>query len=272
MRVATIFVFLLLSLPASWASAAYGYSVWGTFKYPPGFDHLDYVNPKAPKGGELVMVAGSRISTFDKYNPFTLKGNAPSFTAALLFESLLTAPYDEIGVAYGLLAQDVEVAADRMSATFRLRPEARFHNGDPVKASDVKYSYETLISPFAAPAYATLLGDVAGADVIDDRTIRFRFKKPDRQLPLIVGTNLPVFSPKWGMVDGKAKPFDQVVLDTPIGSGAYRIGPVRFGKDVTFPGRLGHRGRAAHGRAHDRPVRFLGGEPPHPSRRGGDGR
>jgi microcin C transport system substrate-binding protein len=120
-----------------------------------------------------------------------------------------------------------------MSATFRLRPEARFHNGDPVKASDVKYSYETLISKYATPSYATLLADVAGADVVDERTIRFRFKKPDRQLPLTVG-GLPVFSPKWGMENGKTKQFDQIVMETPIATGPYKIGPVRFGKDVTF--------------------------------------
>ena len=96
--------------------------MWGTFKYAPGFDHFDYVNPQAPKGGELRLVAGSRISTFDKYNPYTLKGKAPSFLGDLLFESLLTGAMDEIGVGYGLLAEDVEVAADRLSATFRMRP------------------------------------------------------------------------------------------------------------------------------------------------------
>ena len=220
----------LLTMP-SWAAP--GYAVWGTFKYPPGFTHFDYVNPSAPKGGELKMVAGSRISTFDKYNPFTLKGNAPSFTADLLFEGLLASPMDEVGVGYGLIAEDVEVAPDLLSATFRIRPEARFHNGDPVSAADVKYSYETLISKYAAPSYATLLADVAGADVVDERTVRFRFKKRDRQLPLVVGA-VPIFSPKWGMENGKAKPFDQVVMDTPIGTGPYKIGPVRFGKDVTF--------------------------------------
>jgi microcin C transport system substrate-binding protein len=134
----------LLAMP-SWAAP--GYSVWGTFKYSPGFAHFDYVNPDAPKGGELRMVAGSRISTFDKYNPFTLKGNAPSFTADLLFEGLLAQPMDEIGVGYGLIAEDVDVAPDLLSATFRIRREARFHNGDPVTAADVKYSYETLTPP-----------------------------------------------------------------------------------------------------------------------------
>jgi microcin C transport system substrate-binding protein len=78
-----------------------------------------------------------------------------------------------------------------------------------------------------------LLADVAGADVIDERTVRFRFKKPDRQLPLTVG-GIPIFSPKWGMENGKTKQFDQIVMEEPIATGPYKIGPVRFGKDVTF--------------------------------------
>lgn len=230
MRVVLCFLAWALAAPG-WAAP--GYSVWGDFKYKPGFDHFEYVNPQAPKGGELRMVAGSRISTFDKYNPYTLRGNAPSFLGDLLFEGLLAAPMDENGVAYGLLAEDVVVASDLRSATFRIRREARFHNGDPVRASDVKYSYETLISKYAHPSYATLLADVEGCDVIDERTVRFRFKKKDRQLPLTVG-GLPVFSPKWGMENGKTKQFDQIVMDTPIGTGPYKIGPVRFGKDVTY--------------------------------------
>ncbi len=228
-----VWLVLLLCMLARTGWAAPGYSVWGDFKYPPGFTHFDYVNPQAPKGGELKMVANSRISTFDKYNPFTLKGTAPSYLADLLFESLLTGSMDEIGVGYGLLAEDVEVAPDLMSAAFRLRPQARFHNGDRVTAADVKHSYDTLISKYALPSYASLLVDVAGCDVEDDRTVRFRFKKRDRQMPLVVG-GLPVFSAKWGVENGKAKPFDQVVTDIPIATGPYKIGPVRPGKDVTY--------------------------------------
>jgi microcin C transport system substrate-binding protein len=78
---------------------------------------------------------------------------------------------------YGLLAEDVEVAPDGLSATFRLRPQARFHNGDPVLAADVKHSYDTLMGPYTSPAYKTLLEDVAGLDVLDERTVRYRFKK-----------------------------------------------------------------------------------------------
>jgi microcin C transport system substrate-binding protein len=220
---------LLLTVCAVPAWAAHGYALWGDLKYPPGFDHFDYVNPQAPKGGELRLVSNLRTSTFDKYNPFTLKGSAPAYLSALLFDSLLTGAMDETGSGYGLLAEDVVVAPDGLSATFRLRPEARFHNGAPVLAADVKHSFDTLVGPFTAPGYKTLLEDVAGVDVLDERTVRFRFKKPNRELPLTVG-GLPIFSRAWG----QGKPFDQVVMDTPIGSGPYKIGPVRFGKDITY--------------------------------------
>ena len=219
----------LLTLCSAPAWAAHGYALWGDLKYPPGFDHFDYVNPQAPKGGELRLVSNLRTSTFDKYNPFTLKGSAPAYLSALLFDSLLTGSMDETGSGYGLLSEDVVVAPDGLSATFRLRPEARFHNGDPVLAADVKHSFDTLIGPFTAPGYKTLLEDVAGVDVLDERTVRFRFKKPNRELPLTVG-GLPIFSRAWG----QGKPFDQVVMDMPIGSGPYKIGPVRFGKDITY--------------------------------------
>jgi microcin C transport system substrate-binding protein len=218
---------LLIAAPAAWA--AHGYALWNELKYPPGFDHFDYVNPAAPKGGEIRMVSGLRQSTFDKYNPFTIRGSAPAYLSALLFDALLTGSLDEAGAAYGLLAEDVTVPPDHLSATFSLRPEARFHNGEPVTAQDVKHSFDTLVGPYVSPYYKTLLIDVAGVDVLDKRTVRYRFNKPNRELPLTVGS-LPVFSHKWGA----GKPFDQVVMDMPIGSGPYRIGPVTFGKDITY--------------------------------------
>ncbi len=213
--------------------AGHAYALWGEPRMPAGFDHFGYVNPDAPKGGELRLVSNLRVSTFDKYNPFTIKGNSPAYLSDLMFDTLLTGSLDETATGYGLLAQDVEVAADGLSVVFRLRPEARFHNGKPVLAQDVKFSYDTLMGPYTSPAYKTALFDVAGIDVIDDRTVRYRFKHPNRELPLTVG-GLPVFSRDWGVESGKAKRFDQVVMDIPIGSGPYKIGPVRFGKDITY--------------------------------------
>lgn len=228
-RAAAVLVMAVLVLLSPQALAAHGYALWGQLKYPPGFAHFDYVNPQAPKGGELRLVSNLRVSTFDKYNPFTLRGNAPAYLSALMFDSLLAGSLDETGSGYGLLAEDVSVAPDRLSATFRLRREARFHNGQPVLAADVKHSFDTLMGPHTSPAYKTILADVAGLDVLDERTVRYRFRQPNRELPLTVG-GLPVFSRAWGA----GKPFDQVVMDLPIGSGPYRIGPVRFGKDITY--------------------------------------
>ena len=230
MRRLLLSLLLSLALPG-WAEQ--GYALWGDLKYPENFPHFDYVNPVAPKRGELRLVSNLRVSTFDKYNPFTIRGNAPAYLSGMLFDSLLVGSLDETGSGYGLLASDVEVPPDGLSATFRLRTQARFHNGDPVLAADVKHSFDTLMGPFTSPAYKSILEDVAGVDIVDEYTVRYRFKKPNRELPLTVG-GLPVFSRKWGMENGKAKPFDQVVMDIPIGSGPYRIGPVKFGRDITY--------------------------------------
>jgi microcin C transport system substrate-binding protein len=220
---------LLLSVCAVPSGAAPAYALWDDFKYAPGFDHFDYVNPQAPKGGELRLVSNQRTSTFDKYNPFTIKGSAPAYLSQLMFDSLLSGSMDETATGYGLLAEDVQVAPDRLSVVFRLRANARFHNGDPVLAQDVKHSFDILNGPFVSPSLRSALDDVAGAEVVDRLSVRYRFKKPNRELPLTVG-GLPVFSHRWG--DGK--PFDQVVMDTPIGSGPYTIGPVQFGRDITY--------------------------------------
>lgn len=217
--------------PATWA--AHGYALWGELRYPAGFPHFSYVDPKAPKGGELRLVSNLRYSTFDKYNPFTIKGSPPAYLMSLMFDSLLTGAADEVGAGYGLLAEDVEVSPDGLTATFRLRREARFHNGDPVLAADVKHSFDTMLGPYTSPGYKAALEDLAGLDVLDDRTVRFRFKRMNREMPLTVG-GFPIFSRKWGMENGKPKRFDQVIMDIPIGSGPYKVGPVKFGKDITY--------------------------------------
>ena len=227
-------MFIILALTASvpvWA--AHGFALWGDLKYPVDFSHFDYVNTKAPKGGELRLVSNLRVSTFDKYNPFTMKGSSPAYLSDLMFDSLLTGALDEPAAGYGLLARDVAVSADGMSVIFQLHPQARFHNGEPVVAADVKHSFDVLMGPHTSSSYKSLLEDVAGLDVLDVATVRYRFKKPNKSLVLTVG-GLPVFSRLWGMENGKPKSFDQVVTDLPIGSGPYKIGPVNFGKDITY--------------------------------------
>ena len=226
MRIFLILTLFLLAQP-SWA--AHAYAQFGDIKYPAGFKHFSYVNPVAPKGGSIAMVAPSRASSFDKYNPFTLKGTAPPALSSLMLETLLVGNFDEPTTAYGLLAEDVSVAADKLSVTFKLNPLARFHNGDPVLAIDVKFSFERLTSKQAAPQFRTYFSEVKGLTVIGEREVRFDFKRANAELPLIVG-GMPVFSHTWGA----AKPLDQVVTDIPIGSGPYKIGKVDFGKDIEY--------------------------------------
>ena len=217
---------MLLS-PSVWA--AHAYAQFGDIKYPEGFSHFSYVNPVAPKGGEIVMVSPSRASSFDKYNPFTLKGTAPPGLGSLMLETLLTGNSDEPTTAYGLLAEDVSVAKDKLSVTFRLNPLARFHNGDPVLAMDVKYSFDRITSKEAAPQFRTYFSEVASVVVVSEREIRFNFKRANAELPLIVGS-MSVFSHKWGA----DKPLDKIITDVPIGSGPYKLGQVDFGKDIQY--------------------------------------
>jgi microcin C transport system substrate-binding protein len=230
LRLATLLLLLVaVGMHSAGARAAHAYAQFGDIKYPAGFSHFDWVDRNAPKGGDLDLVPPLRITNFDKYNPYTLKGTAPPALSSLVFESLLTGTMDEPTTAYGLLAEDVEVAPDRLSVTFRLHPAARFQNGKPVMGADVKHSFDTLMSKQAAPQYRVIFSDVARAVVTAERTVRFDFKIPSAELPLLVG-GLPVFSREWGA----GKPFDEVVMEMPIASGPYRIGRVNFGRDITY--------------------------------------
>jgi microcin C transport system substrate-binding protein len=211
------------------AWAAHAYAQFGDIKYPPGFTHFAYVNPAAPKGGEIRLVPPIAVTNFDKFNPFTLKGTPPAGLLELVFESLLTGNFEEPSTAYGLLAEDVTIAADRLSATFRIRAEARFSNGSPVLAADVAHSFKTLMSKQASPQFRTLFADIKEVKVLADRVVRFDFSSTNGELPLLAGS-LPVFSRAWGA----GKPFDQVTTDLPIGSGPYQPSSARLGRDITY--------------------------------------
>ena len=229
MRAALFCACVLASVVVGEARAAHAYAQFGDIKYPPGFAHFDWVNPKAPKGGDFSLVPPLRITNFDKYNPFTLKGIAPPGLATLMFETLLTGTLDEPTTAYGLLAEDIDVAADKLSVTFRLHAQARFHNGDAVMAVDVKHSFDMLMSKQASPSYRVRFGDVKEAVVLAPRVIRFDFRTTSAELPMLVGA-IPIFSRSWG--GGKA--FDQIVTDVPIVSGPYKVARVNFGRDITY--------------------------------------
>ena len=229
-----IVILFALALPSHKAHAAHGFAQYGQMKYPANFSHFSYVNPNAPVGGTLHLPNPDRRTSFDKFNPFTLKGITAPGIAALMFESLLTSSADEIAVSYGLLAEDVELAKDQLSVTFRIRPQARFHDGQPVLAQDVQYSFETLISKLASPQFRTIYADVKRAVVVSERVIRFEFVRKNSELPLIVGA-MPIFSKRWGQdAKGQGKPFNQLTFETPIGTGPYLIEKFDPGKTITF--------------------------------------
>ncbi|MFN5348194.1 MAG: extracellular solute-binding protein [Polaromonas sp.] len=230
MRLVLVFLMSMACLMGSastWAAHAYGQ--FGDIKYAPGFSHFSYVNPVAPKGGEIRMVPPTRPTNFDKFNPFTLRGTAPYGVSALMVESLLVGNSEEPTTAYGLLAEDVDVAPDKLSATFRLNPKAKFHDGSPVLAADVLHSFTQLVSKLAAPQFRTIYAEVKGVVVVSDRVVRFDFATPNPELPLVVG-GMPVFSAKWGA----GKPFDKIVADIPIGSGPYKLPNNKMGRDITY--------------------------------------
>ena len=224
---------LLLGLGVLSAHASQGISQYGKPKYPDGFSHFDYVNPNAPRGGTLTLPNPGSRSSFDKFNPFTLRGvTAPGIE--LMFESLAEGSADEVSSIYGLLADDIQVAADHKSVIFHIRPEAKFSDGSPVLAADVKYSFDTLMSGLAHPRYKTTFADVKSAVVLSTREVRFDFKNNNSELPIMVGT-LPIFSRNWGKrADGSMIPFDQLAFEMPIGSGPYLIESFKAGKSILF--------------------------------------
>jgi len=195
-------------------------------KYGPDFKHFDYVNPQAPKQGDLVM---SGLGTFDSLNPFLLKGISADGLGSLVFESLLEKSLDEPFSEYGLLADDFYLADDKLSVTFHINPAARFSNGKAVTADDVKYSFDTLVSKQAHPQFRVYYADVKSATVLDRLTIRFDFKKKNRELHLIIG-EIPIFSRAWA----GDKSFDTTSDIKPISSGPYVVTDYTRGKMIRY--------------------------------------
>lgn len=217
---------------AAGAAPSHALSLYGDVKYPPGFTHVDYVNPDAPKGG---FVRFSDLGTFDNLNPFILKGVsfvrfANSFMGSgALFDSLMAGTADEPSTAYGLIAESVELPDDWMAITFTLRPEARFHDGSPITVEDVVWTFETLTTK-GHPSYRVIYADVAGVEALDDRRVRFRFKNnTNRTLPLTVA-GLTVLPAKWWA----GKPFDQPTLEPLLGNGPYRMAEVQPGRTIIW--------------------------------------
>lgn len=235
-----LFLSLALSFPASATiSESHGYAQFGTLKYPASFSHFDWVNPDAPKGGTLRIMASG---TFDTLNPYTFKGSSPISTAHFLQyganelnEPLMvgTGAYDPSGdepaSSYGLIARSVEYSEDRSWVVFNLRPEARFHDGKPITAYDVAFSYRLLRND-GHPQYRTNLQEVKRVDILGRHRIRFVFKRAGNPLLILRLGELPVLPQHYW----KDRDFKSTTFEAPLGSGPYRIVQVVPGRRLVF--------------------------------------
>ena len=223
---------------AAWAASAasvrgaedvvrsHGGSLIGALRYGPDFPHFSYVNPDAPKGGAArIATAGS----FDSFNPFITRGDAPT-GIGLLFETLMTSSLDEGSTHYGLLAEWFEHPADHAWAAFKLREGARWHDGRPVTADDVVWTFRTLVER-GAPAYRFYYQNVAEVRDMGGGVVRFDFDQAgNRELPHIMG-QLTILPRHW-WEDGRD--FEAGGLERPLGSGPYRIGAFEPGRFIEY--------------------------------------
>ncbi|HEY1097034.1 MAG TPA: extracellular solute-binding protein [Alphaproteobacteria bacterium] len=218
---------LLLSVAPGHAEPKHAVALFGEPKYPDGFDHLEYVNPKAPKGGTFT---GAVVGSFDSTNPFIIKGVAAN-GITMLYESLMTNTLDEPKTSYGLIAQSIDIAPDRSWVKFVLRPEARWDDGKQITVDDVIWSFETLRDK-GSPFYRTYYKSVRNAYQSGPREVTFAFKrKNDRELPMVMG-NMPIL-PKHYWTSGK-RDFSKTSLEKPLGSGPYRVKSMETGRRIVY--------------------------------------
>lgn len=241
MRVFLFFLSVLLFSHQAIASVvtSHGYAQFETLKYGADFTHFDWVNPKAPKGGTVRLMA---FGTFDTLNPYTLKGTSPISTADFasygiseLNEPLMVGSGnydpsgDEAASAYGLIAESVQYNDSRSWVVFNLRKEARFHDGTPITAKDVAFSYRTLLTQ-GHPQYRTYLQEVARVDILNEHRIRFVFKRAGNPLLILRIGDLPILPEHYW----RDKDFNKTTFTPPLGSGPYSITEVKPGRSLVF--------------------------------------
>lgn len=213
------------SSPESKTAPAYGIAMHGDLQYPADFSHFGYVNPNAPKGGEMRLAA---VGSFDSLNPFILKGSAAT-GLSLTYDTLMTQSADEPFSEYGLVAESVEMPEDRSWVIFNLRPEARFHDGSPVTADDLVFTVEALQTK-GHPFYRAYYGAIERVEKLGPRRVKFHFSGGEnRELPLIVG-QMPLLSKAWW----QQHDFSKTSLTPFLGSGPYKVGKVDPGRSISY--------------------------------------
>lgn len=207
------------------AAAAHAIAMHGQPKYAADFTHFDYVNPKAPKGGTLRQGAQG---SFDSFNPFIIKGDS-AVGAGSIYDTLMTPSEDEAFSQYGLLAETVEMPDDRSWIAFHLRSNAKWHDGQPITADDVIWTFNTLMEK-GAPFYRFYYASVAKIEKLDERSVKFTFKPGEnRELPLIVGQMAVLPKHYW-----QTRDFEKTTLEPPLGSGPYKFGAFEAGRYVQY--------------------------------------
>ena len=195
--------------------------------YGPNFEHFDYVNPDAPKGGRLRLAV--RSNGYDTFNPFIVRGIATSDIRTYLYDTLLVSSDDEPFSAYGLIAESIETPEDRSYVIYNLRPEARFHDGHPITAEDVAFTFNLLMDK-GHPGIKNYYADVEEVTVLSKHRVRFDFgETSNRELPLILGQMEILPQHYW-----QDRDFGEQGLTPPLGSGPYRIGEFEAGRFVTY--------------------------------------
>ena len=218
---------------ASEGAETHGLSAFGDLKYPANFQHLDYVDLKAPKGGVFSQIGASRqlnqnFLTFNSLNGFILKGEGAMGIQGT-FATLMERAWDEPDAMYGLAAKSVRISGNGTTYRFSLRPEARFHDNSKLTAHDVAFSLKTLKEK-GHPIIGQIMRDFVSAEAVDDMTVVLRFnEKRARDVPLLVA-GLPIFSRAYY----SNKPFDESTLEAPLGSGAYKVGRFEPGRFIEY--------------------------------------
>ncbi len=217
---------------AQTATPQYGISMHGDLKYPKDFQHLDYVNSDAPKGGHLKL---SAIGTFDSLNPFIIKGSpAAGLTflgQSMIYDSLMEQADDEPFSMYGLLAQTIERAADNSWVAFNLNPNAKWADGKSVTSDDVVWTFNTMMEK-GAPFFKAYYGDVSKVEAVTPTRIKFSFSHNDNaELPLIIA-QMAVLPKHYWTADGRE--IGNTTLTPPLGNGPYKIGNVVAGRSIEY--------------------------------------
>ena len=218
------------SLPASAdVITAHGISTFGELKYGADFEHLDYVNPDAPKGGEISLWG---FGSFDSMHPYSTKGRSGQYSS-IFFESLLEGSSDEPDSVYGLVAESLEYPEDRSEVIFNMRPEARFSDGSPLTAADVVFSYEVLRDKGLPSFRAVIEKQIESAEALGPHRVKFTFKDgvPTRDLPQTAG-GLPIFSKAYYETSGAD--FEESTLTPAIGSGPYVLESIDVGQQIIY--------------------------------------